>query len=181
MPKDKKLTSAKSGAESAAKPVAPALPKTPAQAVAPVAATPSGKAAASAASPSATAAVVKAKAPARPAVRASADKKVAGKKTSAVKQTAPVPARAPAPQAEGKAKAKAKLVRDSFTMPPGDYELIAQLKQRALKLQRATKKSELLRAGLQALTAMSDAQLLRTLEGLSPIKTGRPKASGKLD
>lgn len=75
--------------------------------------------------------------------------------------------------AEG--KGRQKMVRDSFTMPRGDYELIAQLKQRGLARQRVVKKSELLRAGLQALSALSDAQLLGRLDALAPIKTGRPK------
>jgi len=67
-------------------------------------------------------------------------------------------------------------VRDSFTMPHADYELIAKLKLRTLKSERGTKKSELLRAGLQALTAMNDKQLLALLDGLAPIKAGRPKS-----
>jgi hypothetical protein len=72
-------------------------------------------------------------------------------------------------------KGRQKMVRDSFTMPRGDYELIAQLKQRSLARQRVVKKSELLRAGLHALSALSDAQLLGRLDALAPIKTGRPK------
>lgn len=70
---------------------------------------------------------------------------------------------------------RVKLVRDGFTMPETDFALFAALKARALKAQRETKKSELLRAGLQALAAMSDAQLLAALQGLAPVKIGRPK------
>jgi hypothetical protein len=76
------------------------------------------------------------------------------------------------------AKAKLKLVRDSFTMPRVDFELIAQLKERALAFKRSTKKSELLRAGLQALASFSDKQLQATLGALLPIKAGRPKKNG---
>jgi hypothetical protein len=72
-------------------------------------------------------------------------------------------------------KGRQKMVRDSFTMPRGDHELIAELKQRSLARQRVVKKSELLRAGLHALSALSDAQLLGRLDALAPVKTGRPK------
>jgi hypothetical protein len=71
---------------------------------------------------------------------------------------------------------KAKLVRDSFTMPQADFDLVAILKTRALAFQRATKKSELLRAGLHALQALSDAKLQRVLDALVPLKAGRPKS-----
>ncbi len=82
------------------------------------------------------------------------------------------PVTAPAPVA----KPKIKLVRDSFTMPRGDHDLISLLKTRSLVLQRATKKSELLRAGLHALVALGDKALLAALNGLQPLKAGRPKA-----
>jgi hypothetical protein len=49
--------------------------------------------------------------------------------------------------------AKPKMVRDSFTMPQADFDLVHLLKERALGFRRPTKKSELLRAGLQALGA----------------------------
>jgi len=69
---------------------------------------------------------------------------------------------------------KPKLVRDSFTFPEGDYDLIAALKQRALAAGREVKKSEVLRAGLVALAAMKDASLLKALDSVERIKTGRP-------
>jgi hypothetical protein len=73
------------------------------------------------------------------------------------------------------ARPKAKLVRDSFTMPQDDYALIARLKDRALMFKRHTKKSELLRAGLHTLQALSAADLRRTLDQLAPLKPGRPR------
>jgi hypothetical protein len=72
-------------------------------------------------------------------------------------------------------RAKEKLVRDSFTMPQADFSLIHQLKERAIGFKRATKKSELLRAGLHALANLSDAQLQAQLGKLAAIKAGRPK------
>ena len=70
---------------------------------------------------------------------------------------------------------KAKLVRDSFTMPKAEYAAIEQLKRRALVLDRPAKKSELLRAGIKALNALSDAALIAALQAVPTIKTGRPK------
>ena len=81
-----------------------------------------------------------------------------------------------ATQAESKpAKLKVPLVRDSFTMPASDFDLIAAMKLRSLKLMRSTKKSELLRAGLHALAALNDARFCSTLNALTPLKPGRPK------
>lgn len=75
------------------------------------------------------------------------------------------------------AKPKQKLVRDSFTMPSVDFALIDHLKDRAIGFKRPAKKSELLRAGLQALVNLSDAKLKALLDGLEPLKPGRPKKS----
>jgi len=76
---------------------------------------------------------------------------------------------------EKKAEEKVKVVRDSFTMPQIDYDLIAEIKQKALKVGLHVKKSELLRAGLQALSKLNSAQLKQTISNLEKIKTGRPK------
>lgn len=69
---------------------------------------------------------------------------------------------------------KPKLVRDSFTIPKAEYSVLDALKQRAGKLTRSVKKSELLRAGIKALAAMSDAAFLASLQAVPTIKTGRP-------
>lgn len=112
--------------------------------------------------------------------------KVAAKKARAPKPvkapvkapvTAPVTATVKAlPPVAKIEKIKIKLVRDSFTMPADDWALIAQLKERALAFKRPAKKSELLRAGLQALAALPDAKLKAALDSLLPLKPGRPKS-----
>jgi hypothetical protein len=79
---------------------------------------------------------------------------------------------AKAPKAD-KAK-KPKLVRDSFTIPKNEYAVLEELKLRAAKLGRPAKKSEVLRAGVQALAAMGDAAFLATVGAVPAIKTGRP-------
>jgi hypothetical protein len=70
---------------------------------------------------------------------------------------------------------KPKLVRDGFTMPKNEYAVLDVLKLRAAKLGRPVKKSELLRAGVKALEAMSDTALTQALDNVPAIKTGRPK------
>ena len=72
---------------------------------------------------------------------------------------------------------KPKLVRDSFTIPKIEYLVLEALKLRAAKLTRSVKKSELLRAGIKALAALSDAAFLSALEKVPAIKTGRPASA----
>ena len=72
---------------------------------------------------------------------------------------------------------KPKMIRDSFTIPKTEYVVIDALKERAGKLSRSAKKSELLRAGVKALAAMSDAAFLAALTAVPTIKTGRPAAT----
>lgn len=76
---------------------------------------------------------------------------------------------APAPKTK-----KPKLVRDSFTIPKAEYVVLADLKQRAAKLTRPAKKSELLRAAIKTLAALSDAAFLTALAQVPALKTGRP-------
>ena len=98
-------------------------------------------------------------------------------KAPAVKTKAVSPAPV-APVAEKiKATKKPKLVRDSFTMPKDEYAAIDLLKQRVTGLQRHAKKSELIRAGIMALTAMDDKQLATVLAKVPALKTGRPVRS----
>jgi hypothetical protein len=116
------------------------------------------------AAPAAKRAAKKAK-PAAPVARTStAVKSIAG----------PAPA---VPALSGTPKAhKPKLVRDSFTMPKDEYQVIDVLKRRALALEKQVRKSELLRAGIQALAALNDRAFLKAIAGVPTLKTGRPKA-----
>jgi hypothetical protein len=65
--------------------------------------------------------------------------------------------------------------RDSFTMPKAEYAQLYVLKERLAKLGNPAKKSELLRAGIMQLTAMTDAALKVAMSKVPTIKTGRPK------
>jgi hypothetical protein len=69
--------------------------------------------------------------------------------------------------------ARAKVVRDGFTMPASDYALIAQIQAACLQAGLSVTKSEVLRAGLQVLSQLTDAKLTQALRGLEKVKTGR--------
>lgn len=79
-----------------------------------------------------------------------------------------------AEQGKIKKAKKPKLVRDSFTIPADEYAIIDTLKARCLTAGVAVKKSELLRAGLLTLQALTDKKLAETLDKLEKLKTGRP-------
>ena len=68
---------------------------------------------------------------------------------------------------------KSKLVRDSFTMPDTEYDLIAAVKKRCVAKGVAVKKSEVLRAAIISFAALSDATAITALQALDVIKTGR--------
>ena len=147
--------------------------------------TTTAKSAATKTQPAAKAKPVKtASAPAPLPVSASAAKPVQAAKPT--KPPAPKPAaskKAPVARAKLEKPAKPKkpkLVRDSFTIPKLEYVVLEALKQRAIGLAQPAKKSELLRAGIKALAAMSDTDLRTALQAVPAIKTGRP-ASAKAD
>lgn len=97
---------------------------------------------------------------AKPAVKTAAPKKVVKEKAAkVVKEKTP----------------KLKMERDSFTMPKTEYAQFHVLKERLNKLGQPAKKSELLRAGIMQLTAMTDAALKAAMSKVPAIKTGRPK------
>ncbi len=91
--------------------------------------------------------------------------KVIAKKAEKVKVAKPVKEKTP----------KLKMERDSFTMPKTEYAQFSALKERLEKLGQPAKKSELLRAGMMQLSAMTDAALKAALSKVPAIKTGRPK------
>ena len=109
--------------------------------------------------------------------RATAARKVVIRKTPAAQPVAskitPPLAATPVVRLEKNTK-KHKLVRDSFTIPKAEYTVLDDLKQRAARLTHSAKKSELLRAGVKALAAMSDTEFLHALKQVPAIKTGRP-------
>jgi hypothetical protein len=81
-------------------------------------------------------------------------------------------AQTPPPPSDG----AGKVIRDSFTIPGDEYELISQIKKRCMKAGVSANKSEVLRAGLAALDVMPDRELAKLFQSLTRVKTGRPAA-----
>jgi hypothetical protein len=69
---------------------------------------------------------------------------------------------------------KEKLIRDSFTIPESEYDLIAAIKKRCLAKGMAVKKSEVLRAAIITFAALNDAAVTKALKAVEVLKTGRP-------
>ena len=69
----------------------------------------------------------------------------------------------------------ARVIRDTFTMPPDDHALLDRLKARALSMGQAITKSELVRAGLHALSAMAETDFREAINQVEKIKPGRPR------
>lgn len=102
-----------------------------------------------------------------------ATKPVAKAKTIAAPAVKAKPAAKPVAAKPAKVK-KPKMVRDSLTMPKPEYAVLDELKLRGAKLASPVKKTELIRAGIKALAAMSDAAFLSALKAVPSLKTGRP-------
>lgn len=106
--------------------------------------------------------------PAKPAVAAKP-------KTTPAKKSAKNLPKPKKTKAEKVKPEKIKMERDSFTMPKDEYAQLTLLKARLSSMGQPVKKSELLRAGIKLLAAMSDNTLKTTLAKIPVIKTGRPK------
>lgn len=115
---------------------------------------------------------------AKSAAKPAAAKPVAAPAAKPAAKPAPAaPVAAAASEAPAKHKKdakKAKLVRDSFTLPENDYVLFAAMKARCLARGIEVKKSELLRAALRQLSGLDDAMLVAVMSQIEKIKTGRP-------
>ncbi len=153
------MKSAKVAAKSVAKPTAAPAAKTVAKAVASTAG----------ATKPAAEAPTKVVAPVRVAASA--------KPTPSGKPPVPIKAKAiPRVAAKTTAKPVSPIVRDSFTMTTADQELLKKCKRDAITAGRdSTKKSEIVRAALRHFASLSPSTQLMEINGLDPVKTGRPK------
>ncbi len=68
-----------------------------------------------------------------------------------------------------------KVIRDTFSFPEIDYQLIGKIKALLLSNGVAATKSEIIRAGLNVLDKMSVEELKGIFGNLQKVKTGRPK------
>lgn len=114
------------------------------------------------------------------AKKATAVKKTRGVKVANAAKTvkpraAKVPTKVPAKAINKPAKVKkSKLVRDSFTMPEAEYDVLSQAKKKCIVAGFDIKKSELLRIGVAMINAL-DAKKIRAAQAkLTPLKAGRP-------
>jgi len=115
------------------------------------------------------------KSPAKPATKTPAQSTAPAGKTVTPKAQAVTPkAKANTTPAKPAKEKKVKVVRDSFTLPKTELLQIAEMKKRAMALGVEVKKSELIRAGLQALSTLTDAPFKKALGNVPTIKTGRP-------
>lgn len=94
-------------------------------------------------------------------------------KSKTVKKAEPVKVTTPETSKSDKPK-KPKMIRDSFTMPQDEYAHLSAIKERCLKAGVAVKKSEVLRAAVILLSALSDQKVVQAINRLPAIKTGRP-------
>jgi hypothetical protein len=113
------------------------------------------------------------KSPAKPATKSPAPSTAPVGKTVKPQSPTVTPKATTAPAKPAKEK-KVKVVRDSFTLPKTELLQIGDMKKRAMALGVEVKKSELIRAGLQALSTMADAPFKKALGNVPTIKTGRP-------
>lgn len=89
-------------------------------------------------------------------------------KADSVLLQTPKPTPAPMP------KQKASVIRDTFSMPSDDYARIEELRIAANKEGRSsTSKSEVVRAGLLALSSLNGRQLVDVLDQLEKLVPGR--------
>ena len=125
----------------------------------------------------------KARASTKVAVKKVAVKKIAAKKITAKKnvviakkQLSSKPKATEPVAVAGKAKVKKDvLVRDSFTMPQSEYQVLSLVKKACLQSGTEIKKSELLRIAVVQLAGLSVAKIATLQQGLNKIQAGRPK------
>ncbi|MEI7672298.1 MAG: hypothetical protein WCK00_09320 [Deltaproteobacteria bacterium] len=73
---------------------------------------------------------------------------------------------------------KIKMVRDSISIPKTEFLVLGEMKTRAGKLGVEVKKTELIRAGIKVLTALTGTAFVAAIRAVPNIKTGRPTKAG---
>lgn len=67
-------------------------------------------------------------------------------------------------------------IRDSFSFPPADHALLAEIRKRCIAVGTVVSKSQIVRAGLHALAALPNSDLASTIARHEPRKPG-PRAA----
>lgn len=82
-------------------------------------------------------------------------------------------------QAIESTKKQAELViRDTFSMPKEDGELISEVRLRCMRAGIDTTRSEIVRAGIRQLAKLSHEELYKLVEGIEKLKPG-PQKQGR--
>jgi len=101
----------------------------------------------------------------RSANKSAKKRSVRGAKKSSVKQVLK-------PKEKDK---KPKLIRDSFTIPEDEYQVLVAAKKRIVKSGLEVRKTEIVRIGLALVGKASLAELKKQLGALKKLQSGRPK------
>lgn len=72
-----------------------------------------------------------------------------------------------------------KVVKENYTMPDFDYELLENLRKRIASTGNILSKSETVRVGLQALSKMTDLELAKLATTIVKLKPGRVPIKNK--
>lgn len=65
------------------------------------------------------------------------------------------------------------VVRDTFSMPPSDSELIDELRSRAARHGRICFRSEIVRAALRSLAALNEVQMIAAVDAVERVEPGK--------
>ncbi len=78
------------------------------------------------------------------------------------------------PQNGARRKTASRVIRETFSMLPADFERCGTLQQRSYKTETPANKSELVRAGLWLLENASDKDFAQAIQAVEKVKPGRP-------
>lgn len=70
---------------------------------------------------------------------------------------------------------KDHVIRDTFTLPKSDYDLIKKCKDKFLENKISITKSEIVRIGISLVSKLPNSEIHNVYKLMEKIKTGRPK------
>ena len=108
------------------------------------------------------------------AAKPGAEKAVVTKKAIVAPKAAKVAVANKADASKDSKEKKIKMVRDSISIPKAEFMVLGEMKTRAGRLGVEVKKTELIRAGIKVLAALTDAAFVASTRAVPNIKTGRP-------
>ena len=73
-------------------------------------------------------------------------------------------------------KRESVIIRETFSLPPDESARIDAMRMRAAKAGVMLNRSEIIRAGIAALTQLDEAPFLTIANNVPKLKTGRPTA-----